>query len=73
MALPNGQKPPIPEVRKPGRRPVSNYATLAKRRLGQNTVGLKDLLFKTEKFNKDKKPGKTGSSRSRMNGLNNNI
>ena len=45
------QKPPIPEVRKNGGRPTSNYVHGGTRRpFNSNSVGLKDLLFKSENF-----------------------
>jgi hypothetical protein len=59
----NQQKPPIPEVRKNGRRPASNYVHGGvKRTLNPNKVGLKDLLFKSENFGPRLRKGSKGVS-----------
>ena len=55
------QKPPIPEVRRNGQRPPSNYVKGGiKRPLNSNSVGLKDLLFKSENFGPRVKKGSRG-------------
>ena len=62
------QKPPMglpSETRKTGRRPASNHAQLTRRRLGQNAVGLKDLLFKNDKF-KERKGSRQGTQRAKI-------